>query len=173
VEYVLTDALSRMDKTGDYALKTDVYSHAVATLQVRPTIDLFANVHNAKCTHFIALPGRLGNEAVARDAFSLRSWSNPGLPYLFPPIAIIGRVLHRLWTENVVAVVVIPQWPSHPWWGLVKQMAVATMELGKEKDVLVPGPLMCSSETEKKLPPGLFLMAVMNPTITKSTVGKW
>jgi hypothetical protein len=158
-----------MDRTGDFALKPDVYQHAIATLQVQPTIDLFANAHNAKCPRFIALPGRLGNGAVARDALNLPSWSNLGLPYLFPPMALIGRVLHRIWSENVEAVIVIPQWPSQPWWGLVRLMAVATMELGKGEDVLVAGPLMRSSLTERKLPPGLFLMAVMNPTASRST----
>ena len=48
-------------------------------------------------------------------------------------------------------------------------MAVLTLELGKTDEVLVPGPLMRSSTTEKKLPPGLFLMALLNPPTCKST----
>ena len=56
VENVFVDAFSRMERTGDYALRTDVYWHATRLLQVCPTVDLFASSHNAKCERLIALP---------------------------------------------------------------------------------------------------------------------
>jgi hypothetical protein len=43
-------------------------------------------------------------------------------------------------------------------------MTVRVIELGSEKEVLIPGPTMVSSPKEKSLPPGLFLMALLTPT---------
>jgi hypothetical protein len=42
-------------------------------------------------------------------------------------------------------------------------MARVELELGSAQEVLIPGPLMRQSPSEKKLPPGLFLMALICP----------
>jgi hypothetical protein len=47
-------------------------------------------------------------------------------------------------------------------------MAITSIELGKSNEVLVPGPLMCSNPGEKKLPPGLFLMVLVDPMTLKA-----
>ena len=170
LENVTADALSRMDKTGDFALKPEVYQRAIGMMQLKPTIDLFAHARNAKCTRFVALPGPLGVGASYLDAFEMGTWRDLGLPYLFPPIALIGRVLQRVQEEGVEAVMVVPRWPSQPWWSLVRAMTWKNLELGKEKDVLVPGPLMSSGPTKKELPPGLYVMLWLNPDPLRSTV---
>jgi hypothetical protein len=167
VENVLTDALSRMDRTGDYELRADVYLHAIQTLQVRPTLDLFASAHNHKCPRFVSWPGPAAAGAEAQDAFTLRSW-NIGLPSIIPPVQIIDRVLQRIVEERVTAVVVIPKWTGRPWWGQFRPIACTVLELGSSKEVLIPGPAMRSSLTEKKLPPGTFLMAILSPPGSKS-----
>jgi hypothetical protein len=158
---VLADAFSRMEVTGDYALRSDVYVNAIRTMEVRPTIDLFAHAKNNKCPRYAALRGRLAGQAEILDAFSIR-WSNE-LPYIFPPVQLIQRVLQKLQLERVTALVVVPHWPSQPWWGLLRPMAKMTLELGKTEYVLTPGPAMTSSETVKKLPPGLLLMVLVVP----------
>jgi hypothetical protein len=162
VENVLTDAQSRLERTGDYELREDVFKHAIATLQVCPTADLFAAEHNAKCRVYVVRPQSRNMQASAVDAFQLPTW-NQGLPYLFPPVQLIDRVLDRLVREEVTAVVVVPKWPSQPWWSILRQHAEKVLELGPEKEVLMQGPLMQRSPTEKKLPPGLFLMALFSP----------
>jgi hypothetical protein len=86
-----------------------------------------------------------------------------GVPYLFPPVQIVSRVLQRLQQEKVKAVVVIPKWTSQPWWNLFTGMAKSTVELGKTADVLIPGPLMTASKSKAELPPGNLLMAVVEP----------
>jgi hypothetical protein len=170
IENVLTDALSGMDGTGDYGLRKDVFPHAIAAIQVQSSVDLFANKMNSKCPTFIALAGPLGDGATARDAFSLNNWETWGLPYIFPPVALIDRVLRRIMDEKLRAVIVIPKWPSNPWWGLLKMMAITSIELGRSNEVLAPGPLMCSNLGEKKLPPGLFLTVLVDPTTLRVTV---
>jgi hypothetical protein len=99
---------------------------------------------------------------MCEDAFSLPSWKL-GVPYIFPPTQLIGRVLQRLIQEGVEAIVVVPKWPDQSWWGMFVPNARMVVELGKEKEVLIPGPLMCRSPSEKKLPPGMYLMARFSP----------
>jgi hypothetical protein len=168
IENTLTDALSRMDRTGDYALRDDVYEHAVRTLQISPTIDLFAASHNNKCPKFVAWPGPLATGATAQDAFSLATWKT-GLPYIFPPVQILDRVLQRITDEKMAAVIVVPQWTSQPWWGLFRPLASRIVELGNAREVLRPGPGMTQSPTKKELPPGLYLMALLTPQPLMST----
>jgi hypothetical protein len=170
VENTLTDALSRLEHTGDYSLRDDVFAHAVAVLQVRPTIDLFAAVHNAKCPRFVALPGPLSAGASVLDAFGMPSW-NSGIPYLFPPTQLVARVLQRLVRERVEALLVVPQWPDQAWWPMLHPITRMAVVLGDAKEVLVPGPLMKQSPSEKKLPPGLFIMAWIVPD-TPGTSGQ-
>jgi hypothetical protein len=171
VENVFVDALSRMDSTGDYELRSDVYQHAVRTLQVLPTFDLFAASHNHKTPRFAALPGRTAVGSTARDAFTLEHW-DMGLPYIFPPVQILDRVLQRIQDQKVTAVLVLPKWTGQSWWGLFRPLARTVLELGNSKEVLLPGPAMIRSPTEKKLPPGMFLMAVLVPPGSRNTDGR-
>jgi hypothetical protein len=152
-----------MEATGDYELKMEAYTQAVRLLQVYPTVDLFASCRNAKSERFVVRPGSLQQGAVAVDAFSLPSW-NLGVPYLFPPVQVIDRVLQRLQMEKVKAVVAVSKWTSQSWWNLFTGMAKSTVELGKTADVLVPGPLMTASKSNAQLPPGNLIMAVVEPS---------
>jgi hypothetical protein len=107
------------------------------------------------------MPGPLAETAEILDCFSCR-W-NSETPYLFPPVQIIDRVLQKIRTEKVTALLVVPKWPSQPWWTLFCQLVKSVLELGKTEHVLIPGPAMTSSSTVKKLPPGLLLMALVAP----------
>ena len=88
-----------------------MFLHAVAAIQMQPSVDLFANKTNSKCPTFIALAGPLGDGATARDAFSLNSWKTWGLPYIFPPVILIDRVLRRIMDERLRALIVVPNGP--------------------------------------------------------------
>ena len=161
VENGLTDELSRIDSSGDYELRADVYDHATRILQVTPTVDLFAASHNRKCNRFVAWTAAAATGATALDAFALERWDE-GLPYIFPPVHLLDRVLQRIRDQEVRAVLVLPKWPAQPWWNVFRPMATAILEMGREKEVLLPGPAMRNSPTIKKLPPGTFLMALVN-----------
>ena len=167
IDNVLTDALSRMEASGDYSLRPELFLMGITALQVRPTLDAFAHRDNAKLPRFAALPGPGSQGAIQIDSMvsgpGTISW-NTELPYIFPPVQMLDQVLHRISVERVTAVVVLPQWPQQPWWGLFRPMARAIVELGKADKVLIPGPLMTQSTTPKKLPPGLWLMALLTPT---------
>jgi hypothetical protein len=163
-----TDALSRMEATGDYQLRPDVFHHAMCTLQVVSTVDLFAASHNAKCSRFWVWKDPHASGAVGQDAFSIPKWSNLGLPYIFPPVGLLGQVLQRINQESMSAILVLPRWPSQPWWSLFRPLAQTVIEIGKAKEVLIPGPLMTQSEKKKELPPGMWLVALLNPACRNS-----
>jgi hypothetical protein len=41
---------------------------------------------------------------------------------------------------------------------LFKELAEVYVEIGDTKEILIPGPNMVSSESEKKVPPGVLVM---------------
>ena len=57
-----------------------------------------------------------------------------------------------------VALLVVPHWPSQPWWSLLKLYTVRSLVLGDSAAVLTKGPSM---DEESKLPPGTFLMVLV------------
>jgi hypothetical protein len=171
-----TDALSRLEASGDYQLRPDIFYHAICTLGIHPTVDLFAASHNRKCSRYWAWkdpnPGAEG-----QDAFSIPQWSKlaqrteagvEGLPYIFPPVGLLKQVLRRLTDERMAAILVLPKWPSQPWWNLFRPLAKVVIEAGSAKEVLIPGPLMTQSVKKKKLPLGMWLVALIHPASTST-----
>jgi hypothetical protein len=165
----LVDALSRMEVTGDYELKAEFFERGLAVLGASPTVDLFAHNRNNKIPTFVAMDGPLAQGAAALDAFSL-DWAT-GLPYIFPPVQLLLRVLRKLSDEKARAVLVAPKWPSQPWWTLLQTMQSSTVELGDAQSVLSPGPGMTGSHVTLRLPPGVMLMAMIEPERSLSANG--
>jgi hypothetical protein len=153
------DALGRMDTAGDYELLPDVFQDGVRALDVRLSINLFASRFNHKLARFVALPGKLAGGVIAEDVLMF-NWS-PETPYVFPPVQIVARVLQKLEQDRVVsAVVVVPAWPSQPWWGMLQGHVISQRDLGTSTEILRRG---SSLTTEHKLPPGRLLMAKLRP----------
>lgn len=84
-----------------------------------PEIDLFAARCNAKCKKFVSW----GNdpEALAVDAFTM-NWNLLGLLWIFPPFALILKVLKKLVTDEATGIVVVPYWTSQPWFPLYMKL---------------------------------------------------
>jgi hypothetical protein len=121
---VLTDALRRMDTAGDYELLPDAFRDGARALGSNPTIDLFASRYNQKRARFAARPGKSAGGAVVEDALMF-SWKGE-IPYAFPPVQMVARVLQKLGRDGVTsALVVVPAWPSQPWWNLLQSHVVA------------------------------------------------
>jgi ribonuclease HI len=151
------DALSRLDKVGDYELTAEMYQRGVNFLCVSPTVDLFATDQNHKCQRYLSLPGVTGEGACAWDALRY-SWIGEKV-YAFPPVQIVPRILQKIRAERVEAVVVVPEWPSRPWWNLFQDGVVKQVRLGKSEEVLKAGPTMRPNGT--KPPPGSMIMATV------------
>jgi hypothetical protein len=156
------DCLSRMEVTGDYALKEEIFNQALSIIGVRPTIDLFAHCLNNRLPRFVAIPGPLAVGAVTLDAFTM-DWTLE-LPYIFPPVQLVSRILQKIQTKRVTAVLVVPRWPSQAWWNLLLLTAKKIVELGPSEQILIPGPGMTGCHVMIKLPPGYFWMVLVGPT---------
>jgi hypothetical protein len=158
LENSLTDALSRMQAAGDYSLKSEYFQKALQQLHVSPTVDLFSSNHNHKLPRFASLEANRCGAAVLADAFTFL-WTHE-TPYAFPPIPIIPQVLQKMRNDRVpLALMVVPEWPSRPWWNLLTTRMQRHLRLGHSSEVLEAGPTMTD---ENKLPPGHFLMVQLS-----------
>lgn len=77
-------------------------------------VDRMASRANTRLPRFNSVssvdPAAEGFSAFAED------WSVGGLSYVFPPFALIPRVLQHVRECRALAVVVVPEWPSQAWW---------------------------------------------------------
>jgi hypothetical protein len=102
---VLTDALSRMDMAGDYVLLPEVLRVGARALGSSPMIELFASCYNHKLARFMVLPGKSSGGAVVKDAL-IYSWKGE-VPYAFPPVQMVARVLQKLGRDEVASALVV------------------------------------------------------------------
>ena len=95
--------------------------------------------------------------AWAIDAFAL-DWSNMFF-YAFPPFSVIPQVLQKLDAAQAQAILIVPNWPTQPWYPtLTKLLIQRPILLPKHKsNVTLP------SQPEKEHPLGtkLRLMACL------------
>ena len=115
---VIADKLSRLGQIiqTEWSLNTEVFQ-AICNWWHQPRVDLFATRFNTKLPQFVSpVPDP---QAWAVDALSL-SWE--GLdPYVFPPAAILGKVMDKLQDYPCSRMILIaPGWPNISWfWDLV------------------------------------------------------
>jgi hypothetical protein len=79
------------------------------------SIDMFASSRNSHCVRFFSrfwCPGILGVDAFSHDWSLENNWINP-------PFSLIGRMWLRLQSSLASASMIVPFWPSAPWWNLV------------------------------------------------------
>lgn len=82
-------------------------------------IDLFASHLNSQLLQYCSWQPDPG--ATVFDSFTT-DWGQFTLIYCFPPVSLVGRTLHKVRRECPRALVVIPDWPSQPWFPLLRQM---------------------------------------------------
>lgn len=118
-----------------------------------PEMDLFATKNNAKCSKFVSW--MRDPDAVTVDAFTL-SWSGLDF-YALPPFAIILRILQKIINDKAEGIVVVPYWPSQPWFPLFTAFLV-------EKPILFePRMDLLSSFVRKPLPLWRTITLVAGP----------
>jgi hypothetical protein len=115
------DAESRKarDQT-EWALDPEIFQQGTQRLGVKPVIDLFASRLNYKLKPFIAY--QPDPEAEAVNAFTI-SWHSY-LFYAFPPFSIIPLVLQKIREEESTGLIVVPNWPTQPWWPYLMRMVI-------------------------------------------------
>ena len=97
------------------------------------TVDAFASRLNKQMLPFWSR--YLDPDAHRQDAFR-QNWSGHNL-WILPPHVIVGKCLAELRKQRVTrATIVVPIWPSQPWWSLLLQMTVDYQLLGPSGSVL-------------------------------------
>lgn len=105
------------------------------------TIDLFATYENRKIKRFCSrFPSP---ESFKVDAFTI-PWENERV-YAFPPFALITPVIKKFITDKTEGVIVVPNWPTQPWFPLLNSSLREPPIVFKPNDQLLMSP--CRSKT--------------------------
>ena len=100
----------------------------------QPEIDLFATRLNNKVEKYVSWSPDPG--AVAIDAFTV-NWSSKFF-YAFPPFRCVGRVIQKILQEGAQGILIVPWWPTQPWWGRLVDLNLPHIRFRKRKNNLIP-----------------------------------
>lgn len=125
VDNVEADRASREYKDDvEWSLKQEVFDQICNRLKLMPDIDLFASRLNKKVTRYSAWQPDPGAEYI--DAFT-GFWGKEGETiYVFPPFAILPRVLQKFRQDGAEGLVIVPFWVTKPWFTLWGSMLIDT-----------------------------------------------
>ena len=132
---VVADKLSRLGQIiqTEWSLLPEVFQ-TICSRWHRPQVDLFATRFNNKLPLFVSpVPDSL---ATAVDALSL-PWEDLDV-YAFPRVAILGKVVEKLWDSPCKRMILIaPGWPNMPWvWDLVTMSSQIPLSLPSMPNLL-------------------------------------
>lgn len=127
----------KINLDAEWKLNSGCLQLALKQLNVSPQVDLFATRLNTQMRRFMSF--RPEPEAEVIDAFSV-SWADLDF-YAFPPFSIIARVLQKVQRDQASGVIVVPDWPTQPWYPVVlRLLAVEPVLLPCRKKLLeLPG----------------------------------
>ena len=135
------DLLSRIIDRDDWSLHPSLFKMLDAKWGPH-TIDRFASFFNSQLPRFNSRFWNPGSEAV--DAFTC-DWSGEN-NWWCPPIYLVPRVLGHAQETHAKGTLLVPQWPSAPFWPMlftsgskVSQSVVATQVIEKEQVVICCG----------------------------------
>lgn len=86
-----------------------------------PEFDLFASIQNHKCQRYASWKLDPNSEII--DAFTF-NWKNLYF-YAFPPFSLISKVLHKIKCDKAIGIVVVPYWPTQPWYPLWTNLLIS------------------------------------------------
>ena len=94
-----------------------------------PDIDLFAS----RLNHQVSQYASWGPDPFCSfvDAFT-EDWSQFNLVYIFPPFRLINRVLQKVRSEKVMAIIIAPNWMGQPWFTPLQKMSSAILHFPRK-----------------------------------------
>ncbi len=121
VDNVKADKESREfnDRT-EWKLNVREFQYMVKHFQEVPDVDLFASRLNFQLPRYVSWNPDPG--AIATDAFTLM-WTT-GTYYAFPPFSLIARVLQKTIQDGARMMIIVPCWPTQPWWAMLQRLLV-------------------------------------------------
>lgn len=118
-----------------------------------PDIDLFASRLNKKCDKYISW--HRDPEAFAVNAFTV-DWT-PFYFYSFPPFSIILKALRKIITDDAKGIMVVPMWPTQPWYPVFKSLVCSEMIIFKPNQNVI----QCSNSSTRKMHSRITLVAAV------------
>lgn len=113
--------------SNEYCISRDGFDSLLLNVNFSPTLDLFASQSNFRLPKFVSW--HYDPNAYKTNAFSFK-W--PNQVYLFPPINLIAKCIHKLIADEVhQALLITPAWP-----GLVSMPTIQSMLI--DKPVFIP-----------------------------------
>lgn len=103
----------------EWSLSENIF-HSIVETYGMPSIDLFASRINRKVSRYVSW--RPDPEAQFVDAFSC-SWSQEQF-YAFPPFSLILRCLKKIEMEEGEGIIIVPVWPTQPWYPKLMSLLV-------------------------------------------------
>jgi hypothetical protein len=138
---ITADSLSRLDDPDDYMLDPECF-HIIDQLWGPHTHDRFASLKTKQLPRFSSRYLNPGCEVM--DAFTV-SWSNEN-NWIFPPPYLIPRVIGHMRAGKESGTLLIPYWPSAPWWPLLiskdnswKSFVKSSLNLPTYNGIFIPG----------------------------------
>jgi hypothetical protein len=110
LDNVIADTQSRLNVEQEWSLGASYFAN-ICLLFGAPSIDLFASYNTNKCARYISWHPDPNAENI--DAF-LVDW-NSEFFYAFPPFCLVTKVLRKVVNEKARGILVVPYWPSQPW----------------------------------------------------------
>ena len=135
------DYLSRLVDHDDWMLNPYIFQW-IDSIWGPHTIDRFATHYNRQLPRFNSRFWNPNSEAV--DAFTC-DWSGEN-NWLCPPVYLIPRVLRHAANSKAAATLVVPEWPSAPYWPMLcpdgvhlAEFVHMWMHIPQSTDTTLPG----------------------------------
>lgn len=130
----------------EWELNSSAFRKIVAIFG-KPDIDLFASRCNTKCKTYISW--KHDPNAWAIDAFTV-SWANMFF-YAFPPFSLILKMLQKVIFDRANGVVVVPYWPTQPWYPVLQKLIVSKPIYFQPQPNLLKSPFRSTHSLHKTL----------------------
>jgi hypothetical protein len=145
----LADKPSRKtNMDAEWQLNPKLFSKIVKELNFVPTIDLFASRLNTQLEDYYSY--QPDPQSAGTDAFSF-SWKSKSF-YCFPPFSCISRCLQKIRGDEAKGIIVVPKWPTQPFYPLLHKLLMTDPVLLKRdpRSLLMPNqPELTSPMGEK------------------------
>lgn len=144
---VIADAESRRNHPDiEWELAPYAFDKIVSVFGL-PDIDIFASRLNNKCSKYISW--HRDPDAFAINCFTL-DWSSFYF-YAFPPFSMILKALQKILYEGSKGIMVVPLWPTQPWYPLYQSMLISEVITFRANDDLIISHTYSQQSIHKKI----------------------